>query len=89
MRFGIGEREKEEEGVGYELRLICTLLQFNVAEAVNFALSDWIPYGLCCLERYRHFRRTPVFSHELLMCRIANDLAEEEDAAWYRSASFL
>ncbi|KAI3640860.1 hypothetical protein MIR68_001738 [Amoeboaphelidium protococcarum] len=43
---------------------------FNCAEAVNFVLPNWIPFGRQCLERYRQFRKPPVFSHDQLILNI-------------------
>lgn len=39
--------------------------QFNVAEAVNFACSDWLPYADVCPTQYS-FLRSMVFSHQEL-----------------------
>lgn len=47
----------------------------NVAEAVNFAPADWIAFGLRCVERYRRYARPPVFSHEALLLKTADDPA--------------
>lgn len=47
---------------------------FNFNEAVNFAPSDWEPFGQEGVERYQKFRRAPVFSHdELLLTAAARD----------------
>lgn len=40
---------------------------FNFNEAVNFAPSDWEPYGLAGVERLQVFRRQPCFSHDELL----------------------
>lgn len=40
---------------------------FNVAEAVNFALPDWLPLGLSCARRYKLHKKLPVFSMEHLI----------------------
>lgn len=40
---------------------------FNFNEAVNFAPSDWEPYGLAGVERLQAFRRQPCFSHDELL----------------------
>ncbi|KAJ1495807.1 JmjC domain, hydroxylase-domain-containing protein, partial [Baffinella frigidus] len=45
---------------------------FNCNEAVNFALADWLPYGRASIERYKDKKRSPVFSHERLVCTIAH-----------------
>ena len=44
---------------------------FNVAESVNFGGVEWVPYGMKCIERYRFFRRTPIFNHEELIMRMS------------------
>ncbi|PUU77665.1 PLU-1-like protein-domain-containing protein [Tuber borchii] len=47
---------------------------FNFNEAVNFAPSDWEPFGQAGVERYLEFRKAPVFSHdELLLTAAARD----------------
>ncbi|PSC70309.1 lysine-specific demethylase JMJ16 [Micractinium conductrix] len=40
---------------------------FNVAEAVNFAPSDWIPYGADVAEKYRATKKPLTLSHDSLM----------------------
>ncbi|KAF2436848.1 histone demethylase JARID1D [Tothia fuscella] len=40
---------------------------FNLNEAVNFAPSDWEPFGQEAIQRLRDFRRPPVFCHEELL----------------------
>ncbi len=40
---------------------------FNFNEAVNFAPSDWEPYGLAGVERLQQFRRQSCFSHDELL----------------------
>ncbi|KAH7318271.1 PLU-1-like protein-domain-containing protein [Stachybotrys elegans] len=40
---------------------------FNFNEAVNFAPSDWEPFGLAGVERLQVFRRQPCFSHDELL----------------------
>jgi histone demethylase JARID1 len=44
-----------------------------MAEACNFALPDWIPFGRRAVERYRSAvsQRTMCFSHEQLLCNLA------------------
>lgn len=44
---------------------------FNFNEAVNFAPSEWEPYGLAGVERLQQFRRQPCFSHDELLCTAA------------------
>ena len=47
---------------------------FNVNEAVNFAPSDWEPYGEAGVERLQTFRRPACFSHdELLLTATSRD----------------
>ncbi|KAH7033517.1 PLU-1-like protein [Microdochium trichocladiopsis] len=40
---------------------------FNFNEAVNFAPSDWEPWGLAGVERLQQFRRQSCFSHDELL----------------------
>lgn len=40
---------------------------FNFNEAVNFAPSDWEPFGLAGVERLQLFRKQPCFSHDELL----------------------
>ncbi|KAI1329845.1 PLU-1-domain-containing protein [Xylariaceae sp. FL0255] len=40
---------------------------FNFNEAVNFAPSDWEPFGLAGVERLQQFRRQSCFSHDELL----------------------
>ncbi|ETO32448.1 hypothetical protein RFI_04668 [Reticulomyxa filosa] len=47
-------------------------VKFNVAEAVNFATSDWLAYGLKCVNRYRLFGRRQAFPHSELVCKLVN-----------------
>ena len=35
---------------------------FNVAEAMNFAMPDWLPKGMACVALYRKYHKTAVFS---------------------------
>ncbi|KAG0231496.1 hypothetical protein BGW42_000202 [Actinomortierella wolfii] len=47
---------------------------FNFAEAVNFAPPDWCHFGLECAQRYKVYRKQPVFSHdELIITTACND----------------
>ncbi|KAI5284901.1 hypothetical protein KEM54_000976, partial [Ascosphaera aggregata] len=47
---------------------------FNFNEAVNFAPTDWEPWGQVGAERLQEFRRQPCFSHdELLLTAAAKD----------------
>lgn len=45
----------------------------NFAEAVNFAPADWLRLGRSCIDHYATVRRFPVFSHDELICKMAND----------------
>jgi histone demethylase JARID1 len=40
---------------------------FNLAEAVNFALPDWLPFGRACADLYKEYKKAPVFSHDALV----------------------
>ncbi|KAI8906882.1 JmjC domain, hydroxylase-domain-containing protein [Gorgonomyces haynaldii] len=40
---------------------------FNCAEAVNFALPDWLPFGSLCCSLYTQHKKLPVFCHEELI----------------------
>lgn len=55
---------------------------FTCAEAVNFAPADWLPYGYESVLQYRTIKRPSVFSHEELMCIIANRDPTPETAYW-------
>lgn len=44
---------------------------FNFNEAVNFAPSDWEPFGQTGVERLQSFRRQPCFSHDELLLTAA------------------
>ena len=46
---------------------------YNVAEAVNVAPADWLPFGARCHENYGAHAKPPVFSHAELLCNIARD----------------
>ncbi|KXN89442.1 Lysine-specific demethylase 5A [Leucoagaricus sp. SymC.cos] len=59
-------------------------LNFN--EAVNFALPDWLPFGLACVERYREHRKLPVFSHDELLLTIAQHSTGIKTAMWLRDS---
>lgn len=57
-------------------------LQLNFNEAVNFAIPDWLPFGLACVERYREHRKLPVFSHDELLLTIAQHSTGIKTAIW-------
>ncbi|KAM8917773.1 lysine (K)-specific demethylase 5Ba [Spinachia spinachia] len=45
---------------------------FNFAEAVNFCTMDWMPIGRKCVAHYRELSRYCVFSHDEMVCNMAN-----------------
>ncbi len=50
--------------------MVCVRVhQYNVAESVNFATPDWLPFGRRAMSRYRKHKRGPVFSHQELICK--------------------
>lgn len=53
---------------------------FNCGEAVNFATTDWLTFGVEALERYRSLQWLPVIPHEKLLCQEAMELIEKEAA---------
>ncbi|EGC31405.1 hypothetical protein DICPUDRAFT_39970 [Dictyostelium purpureum] len=55
---------------------------FTIAEAVNFAPADWIPFGSSSIERYQKTHRSSVFSHEQLLYSIANRQPSPELSHW-------
>lgn len=60
---------------------------FNFNEAVNFAPSDWEPFGDSGVQRLQEFRRQPCFSHdELLMTAAARDNPTIKTAKWLAPA---
>jgi len=44
---------------------------FNCAEAVNFALAEWVPHGRAAVEHYRRFQRNSPFSVDEIVLRSA------------------
>jgi len=50
---------------------------FNMAEAANFALPDWLPFGRRAVERYHvtASMRPSCFSHDQLLCNLARHCA--------------
>ncbi|TPX31535.1 hypothetical protein SmJEL517_g05157 [Synchytrium microbalum] len=57
---------------------------FNFCEAVNFATADWLSYGTQSIERYRDFRKMPVFNHEELLITTACKNNDEQTALWLK-----
>ncbi|CAD6888737.1 unnamed protein product [Tilletia laevis] len=57
---------------------------FNLNEAVNFALPDWIDTGLECVKRYQQYHKFPVFSHDELLCTILHQYLSVNSATWLR-----
>ena len=55
---------------------------FNLNEAVNFALPDWMPYGRESVQRYMHFSKIPVFSHDELIVTVAMHNQALTTALW-------
>ena len=47
---------------------------FNIGEAVNFALPDWLVHGQQCAERYRSWARSSPISRERLVMAMARNL---------------
>lgn len=45
---------------------------YNFAEAVNFCPADWIPIGRQSVSHYCSVSRPCVFSHEEIICKVAN-----------------
>jgi hypothetical protein len=57
---------------------------FNVAEAVNFAPAEWLPFGSDVVSRYRHQCKSPSVSHDMLLVtlvRAAKEVAEAQQQA--------
>lgn len=59
---------------------------FNLNEAVNFALPDWVMDGLACVQRYQSLARQPVFSHDELLVTIALHSPHLATALWLHPA---
>ncbi|ORY44315.1 JmjC-domain-containing protein [Rhizoclosmatium globosum] len=56
----------------------------NFAEAVNFAIPSWLPYGLSCVDRYIKFHKQPVFSHEELVIATALKDSSVKTSVWLK-----
>lgn len=59
---------------------------FNLNEAVNFALPDWMDDGLKCVRRYQQYERIPVFSHDELVCTVYQHNQSIETASWLQTS---
>lgn len=59
---------------------------FNLNEAVNFALPDWIFQGLECVRRYQKFSKFPVFSHDELVITVSQHNQTVSTAIWLQHA---
>ena len=59
---------------------------FNFNEAVNFAPSDWEPFGRAGVERLQEFRRQPCFSHDELLLTAAGRDSSIKSAKWLSPA---
>ena len=59
---------------------------FNFNEAVNFAPSDWEPFGQAGAARLHEFRRQPCFSHDELLLTAAERDATIRTAKWLAPA---
>lgn len=59
------------------------------SEAVNFALPDWLPLGLQCVQRYQELKKVPVFSHDELLLTIFSHEKNPRTSRWcvYRFTS--
>lgn len=55
---------------------------FNFNEAVNFALPNWLPTGLKCVNRYRDIKKNPVFSHDELLVTISQHEKSPRASQW-------
>lgn len=55
---------------------------FNLNEAVNFAPSDWEPFGAGSITRLRNFRKQPCFSHDELLLTAASGPYNITTAKW-------
>ncbi|GAM83932.1 hypothetical protein ANO11243_019220 [Dothideomycetidae sp. 11243] len=59
---------------------------FNFNEAVNFAPTDWEPYGDAGVERLRVYRRQPCFSHDELLLTASSRDTSIRTSRWLGSA---
>ncbi|KAF6266335.1 JmjC-domain-containing protein [Scenedesmus sp. NREL 46B-D3] len=54
---------------------------FNVAEAVNFAAPDWLPFGSSSVVRYRCESRYMTFSHDAMLINLVREAVAAAAAA--------
>lgn len=59
---------------------------FNLNEAVNFAPTDWEPFGESGVERLRMYRKQPAFSHDELLLTAASRDNTIKTAKWLAPA---
>ena len=59
---------------------------FNFNEAVNFAPSDWEPYGDEGVKRLKEYRKQPCFSHDELLLTAASRDQTIKTAKWLAPA---
>ena len=57
-------------------------IQFNFNEAINFALPEWLPLNLDSVLKYQQYHKAPVFSHDELLCTIAQHSTSIKTAIW-------
>lgn len=62
---------------------------FNVAESVNFATPDWLPFGRRAMTRYRKVKRSAVFSHQELICNAIRDMPDSLEMAQRLRSEFV
>ncbi|KZO98092.1 hypothetical protein CALVIDRAFT_562482 [Calocera viscosa TUFC12733] len=55
---------------------------FNLNEAVNFALPDWLPLDLSAVRRYQNYLKPPVFSHDELLITITQYFMTVKSSIW-------
>ncbi|KAF9584392.1 hypothetical protein BGW38_006627 [Lunasporangiospora selenospora] len=55
---------------------------FNFTESVNFATANWCHYGLECMQRYKEYKKSPLFSHDELILTTALDDTSIMTAYW-------
>lgn len=59
---------------------------FNLNEAVNFALPDWVDLDLECVRRYQQYNRFPVFSHDELIVTVYQHNQSVDAATWLQAS---